>query len=110
MAPDTIQSFMCLAIGFAVAGLIADGYQALARHPLSFRLIEQGARAAALASVPLLVFAAPFIIMRHTLGSARVGRGHAVFVAIATAFAGFWSLMSGTVVAAGWVELVRLMA
>jgi hypothetical protein len=27
-------------------------------------------------------------------------------VAVATAIAGFWSLMSGTLVAAGWAELV----
>jgi hypothetical protein len=110
MAPETIGSLLSLAMGFAFAGLIASGYQALARRPLSFRLIERQRRAAALMAVPLLVFAAPFIIMRHTLKAAHVEGGNAGFVALATALAGFWSLMSGTVVAAGWVELVRLMA
>ena len=107
--PDSIESFLSLAIGFAVAGVLTNGYQALARHPLSFHLMVQRAQLAALASVPLLIFAAPFIIMRHCLQMARLEEGNAAFVAIATAIAGFWSLMSGTVVAAGWVELVRLL-
>lgn len=110
MAPETIELLLSLAMGFAFAGLIASGYQALARRPLSLRLIERQQRTLALMAVPLLVFAAPFIIMRHTLRAARAEGGNAGFVAVATALAGFWSLMSGTVVAAGWAELVRLMA
>ncbi|MBX6424754.1 MAG: hypothetical protein IRZ09_02350 [Variibacter sp.] len=108
MAPESLQCFLSLAIGFAVAGLLASGYQALTQRPLSFWLITQRATAAALAAVPLLVFAAPFLIMRSSLARGRK-RG-APLIAIATALAGFWSLMSGTVVAAGWLELVRLLA
>ncbi|HET9904576.1 MAG TPA: hypothetical protein VFQ27_12850 [Xanthobacteraceae bacterium] len=103
-----VELLLCLAIGFATAGMCASGYQAFARKPLNFRLIERQARAAALMTVPLLVLAAPFIIMRTTLRLARVDRGSGLVVMVATVLAGFWSLMSGTAVAAGWVELVRL--
>ena len=48
----------------------------------------------------VLLFSAPFIIMRNTL----IGRRHEgrrfEFVFAATLIAGFWSLMSGTVVVA----------
>lgn len=109
MAPDTIETFLSLAIGFAVAGLLCSGFQAFARHSLGFHLMHQRARLAALMAVPLLVFAAPFIIMRGSLRRAPAQQGKAAIIAVATIFAGFWSLMSGTVVAAGWVELMHLL-
>lgn len=110
MAPDSMLSLVTLAIGFAVAGLIADGFQVVTAKPLSFGLMAQTARGRALAAVPLLVFAAPFLIMRNTLRGRRLERRHGTFVALATVIAGFWSLMSGTVVAAGWVGFMRLIA
>jgi hypothetical protein len=109
MTPDNIESFLSLAIGFAVAGVLTSAYQALASRPLGFSVMVQREKRTALMSVPLLVFAAPFIIMRYSLRTARTEPGHAAFVALATALAGFWSLMSGTVVAAGWVGLVQLL-
>ena len=110
MAPDSLQSLLALAIGFAVAGLLADGYQLATARPLSFRLMAQNARGTALAAVPLLIFAAPFLIMRNTIRGRRLEQRHITFVALATMLAGFWSLMSGTVLAAGWIALVRLIA
>ena len=110
VSPDSLQSLLTLAIGFAVAGLLASGYQAATARPLSFHLMARQARLAALAAVPLLVFAAPFLIMRNTVRGRRLEQRPMTFVALATVVAGFWSLMSGTAVAAGWVELVRLLA
>jgi len=98
ISPDTIQSFFSLAIGFALAGSIATGYRLFAEHFPSFRLLEVGPTAARFASIPLLMFAAPFIIMRNTLRGRRLEGRRAEFVMIATAIAGVWSLMSGTVV------------
>jgi hypothetical protein len=109
MGSEPIEGFLSLAIGFAFAGVIAHGYQAFARRPLSFLAITARTRGAALAVVPLLVFAAPFIIMRSSLGVATPEHRNTGFVAMATMLAGFWSLMSGTVVAAGWAELIGLM-
>lgn len=110
MTGETFQSLLTLAIGFAVAGGLASGYQAATARPLSFRVLTHRARLAALVALPLLVFAAPFIIMRNTIRARGIERRPAGVVAIATAIAGFWSLMSGTLVAAGWAELVARLA
>jgi hypothetical protein len=98
ISPQAIESFFALMIGFAIAGLCATGYRLFAEHFPSFRLLEVGPAVARFASIPLLMFSAPFIIMRNTLRGRRIeGRG-AQFVMIATVIAGLWSLMSGTVV------------
>ena len=96
MTADQVESFFALAIGFAVAGLVASAYQLVTRRPASFRLLEQGP--GGVAAVPLIVFAAPFIIMRNTVRGCRIeGRPFGAVMA-ATIIAGGWSLMSGTVV------------
>lgn len=105
---DSVQSLLALLIGFGVAGVVANAYQLRAERPLSFRLMAAPERNRALAAVPMLVFAAPFIIMRNTVRGSRTEGRPAGFVAIATVIAGVWSLMSGTVVAAGWLALMRL--
>jgi hypothetical protein len=96
MSPDALNSLLSLCIGFALAGALASGYQALVQRPAGFGLLQQGAVPKAFAAVPFLVFAAPFIIMRNTLRGARIERRRFEFVMIATVLAGFWSLMSGT--------------
>src|SRR5947207_10598356 len=96
MSPEALSSFFTLAIGFAFAGVLASGYQALARRPAGFGLLNEGVAPKAFAAVPFLVFAAPFIIMRNTLMGAKVERRRFEFVMMATVLSGFWSLMSGT--------------
>lgn len=98
MSVSVIHSFMSLVFGFAVAGLLASGYQALADRPAGFGLLEERRTARALAAVPFLVFAAPFIIMRNTLRND--GPRPVQFVMLATVVVGFWSMMSGTAVIA----------
>jgi hypothetical protein len=97
MSAETVQSFFALAIGFAFAGMLASGYQAATSRPASFRLLQRGPRAQALAAVPFLVFAAPFIIMRNILRPLPIDASRFWVVMSATIVAGFWSLMSGTV-------------
>ncbi len=92
-----MQSFMALLIGFAVAGLISTGYQALTQRPASFRLLERGPKPATFAAIPFLAFAAPFIIMRNTIRGRRIEGRRFELVTIATVIAGIWSMMSGTV-------------
>ena len=96
MSPDALNSLLSLCIGFALAGALTSGYQALLQRPAGFALLEQGAAPKPFAAVPFLVFAAPFIIMRNTLRGARIERRRFEFVMLATILAGFWSLMSGT--------------
>lgn len=98
MSPDALNSLFCLCIGFAWAGALASGYQALLRQPAGFGLLKEGAAPRTFAAVPFLVFAAPFIIMRNTLRGARIEQRRFQFVMMATVLAGFWSLMSGTFV------------
>ena len=98
MSPDSIEAFFALAIGFAIAGVLATGYQAATSRPASFRLLRRGPQPATFAAVPLIVFAAPFIIMRNTIRGHRIMGGPIHMVMLATVIAGLWSLMSGTVV------------
>jgi hypothetical protein len=79
ISPESAESFIALAIGFAVAGLISTGYQLVTERPASFRLLERGPHPATFAAIPFLVFAAPFIIMRNTIrGSELEGRSAAL--------------------------------
>lgn len=96
MTPDTLHQALALALGFAFAGALASGYQALVNRPASFGLLSAGAGLLSVAAVPFLIFAAPFIIMRNTIRGRRKEDRPFQFVMIATVIAGFWSLMSGT--------------
>jgi hypothetical protein len=98
MSPEQLQSLLALGIGFAVAGLLATGYQYLTERPASFLLISRGPRIRALAALPLVILAAPFIIMRNTIRGRHLAGRRFEFVMLATILAGFWSLMSGTLV------------
>jgi hypothetical protein len=95
--PDKIDSLAALCIGFAFAGLLASGFELFVRRPLSFTLL-QGGGLGALASVPVLVFSAPLIIVRNTIRGRRFERRPFHFVMIATMIACLWSLMAGRVV------------
>jgi hypothetical protein len=98
MTFESLQNLIEVALGFAIAGLFTSGYQLATNRLPSFTQLSKGANAGTLASVPILVFAAPFLIMRNTiLGAIQDGRRFE-FVFMATLIAGFWSLMSGTAV------------
>ena len=97
VSSESLQLFLALLFGFGVAGLLATGYQLAVRQPLSFSLLEQGPKPAAFAAIPVLAFAAPFLIMRITL-LAPPDKRRFLAVMAATVMAGIWSLMSGTVV------------
>ena len=96
MSPDALNSLISLCIGFALAGALTSGYQALAARPAGFGLLQEGLPPRRFAAVPFLVFAAPFIIMRNTLRGMQVESRRVEFVMMATVIAGFWSMMSGT--------------
>ena len=110
MSPESIQSFLAVALGFAVAGMISTGYQLLTHRPASFRLLGGGAVPATFAAVPFLAFAAPFIIMRNTIRGRGIERRRIEFVMLATVAAGFWSMMSGTIVVMLIEAVERLLA
>ena len=96
MTPEAFNTFFSICIGFALAGALVNGYQALAQRPAGFGLLQEGVAPKTFAAVPFLVFDAPFIIMRNTLRGVRVESRRVEFVMMATVIAGFWSMMSGT--------------
>ena len=98
MAPEAIKSLFTLALGFGFAGLLASIYQLLTARPPSFALLRASAQGSPFVTIPLLMFTAPFIIMRNTLRAAHVEEGGFGFAMLATMVAGFWSLLSGTLV------------
>jgi hypothetical protein len=110
MSPQALQSIIVLFIGFSVAGTLSSGYQLVTERPLSFRLLNGGARPLTFLAIPVLTFAAPFVIMRNTLRGRRIERRRIEFVMLATILAGFWSLMSGTVVVTAFTAVSQLFA
>jgi hypothetical protein len=105
---DSITSLFALASGFAVAGLCASGYRLYGAHFPTFRLLQMGPMPSRLAAVPLLIFSAPFLIMRNSLRGRRVERRRVEFVMLATAIAGMWSFMSGTIVVTALQALLNV--
>ena len=97
MSAESLQNLFALALGFAVAGMCCSGYRAITSRLPSFGLLATGPSLTAFAAVPLLVFAAPFLILRNTLLGWAEERRRFEFVFLATLIAGFWSLMSGLV-------------
>ncbi len=96
MTPEALNTFFSICIGFALAGALVNGYQAVAQRPAGFGLLQDGVAPKTFAAVPFLVFAAPFIIMRNTLRGVRLESRRVEFVMMAAVIAGFWSMMSGT--------------
>src|SRR5947209_20525119 len=52
MTAEQVANFFALAIGFAVAGLVASAYQLVTCRPASFRLLGEGP--ASVVAVPLI--------------------------------------------------------
>jgi len=97
MSPESLQNVLALALGFAVAGLCSSAYQLITSRLPSFGLLSAGPSPSTLVAVPVLMLAAPFLIMRNTLLGRRQEGRRFEFVFLATLIAGFWSLMSGLV-------------
>ena len=97
MTPESLQMLLSLALGFAVAGLCSSAFQLATSRLPSFSLLSAGPSPSTFAAVPVLMLAAPFLIMRNTLLGRRQEGRRFEFVFLATLIAGFWSLMSGLV-------------
>lgn len=89
---------MTLALGFSVAGMLATGYEIVVRQRLGLGPLISGPSILAFATVILLVFAAPFVMLRHAIVAALTRQTGIEFVMVTTAVALFWSLMSGVAV------------
>jgi hypothetical protein len=95
--PAAFEALQALALGFAFAGLLASAFELFSERRASFSLLKSG-DLLAIACVPLVVFSAPFIILRNTVLGRRLERRPFVSVMAATVIACLWSLMSGRLV------------
>ena len=94
-----------LLIGFAFAGLLASAFELFTARRADFRLLQAGGLVA-VASVPVVVFSAPFLILRNTVRGWRIEGRPLVFVIIAGLIASVWSILSGRVV----LDLLHVLA
>ena len=97
LEPAAIHGLSALFLGFAFAGLVASAFEMFTQRRASFTLLQAGG-ALALASVPVVVFAAPFIIIRNTVRGRQIEGRPMQFVVLAGLVASLWSLACGQVV------------
>src|SRR6266850_1096739 len=55
MSPEALNSLFSLCIGFALAGALASGYQAMVQRPAGFGLLQAGVAPMTFAAVPFFV-------------------------------------------------------
>lgn len=92
--PANLDAIRALCLGFACSGLLASTFEVLAGRPASLRLL-QGGDLKALASVPLLVFAAPYLMITTTIRRPRFERARFSAAFASALVAGGWSLLCG---------------
>jgi ammonia channel protein AmtB len=95
MSPDAVQMLFAVAIGFAVAGVCVSAYRLATDRLPSIDLLNVGPRPAAFGALALLIFAAPFLIVRSTFASGGPRLARFQFAFLAAMIAGIWSMMSG---------------
>ncbi|MFN3673907.1 MAG: DUF6949 family protein [Bosea sp. (in: a-proteobacteria)] len=102
--PGAMEALQALVVGFAFAGLLASAFELFTMRRADFKLLESGG-IAAVASVPVVVFSAPFLILRNTARSRTIEGRPFAFVVIACLIAALWSMASGRVV----LDLLQMM-
>lgn len=95
--PATLEALQSLVLGFAFAGLLASAFELFTAQRADFKLLQAGGLAA-VASVPVVIFSAPFLILRNTVRGRRIEGRPFLFVMLASMIAAIWSMASGRVV------------
>ncbi|MGX5734009.1 DUF6949 family protein [Bosea thiooxidans] len=95
--PAALEALQSLFLGFAFAGLLASAYELFTARRADFQLLQTGGLSA-VASVPVVVFSAPFLILRNTVRGRRIEGRPFFFVMLASMIAAVWSMASGRVV------------
>jgi hypothetical protein len=95
--PEALEAVQSLVLGFAFAGLLASAFELFTARRADFKLLQAGGLTA-LASVPVVIFSAPFLILRNTVRGRRIEGRPFLFVMLASVIAGVWSMASGRVV------------
>jgi hypothetical protein len=79
ISPQTMESFLALALGFAIAGMSANGYRLFGEHFPSFRLWNR-LNGGAFCRHPSADAFRPVFIMRNTVRGSRIERRRFKFV------------------------------
>ena len=95
--PAAFEAIQAVLLGFAFAGLVASAFELVFERRASFSLLKTG-DLGAVACVPMVVFSAPFIIIRNTILGRRLENRPFLSVVMATIVACVWSLLSGRLV------------
>ena len=95
--PAVVEALQSLLLGFAFAGLLASAFELFTERRADFKLLQAGGFAA-VASVPVVIFSAPFLILRNTVRGRQSDGRPISFLMLAGLSAGIWSLVSGRVV------------
>ena len=95
--PAALEALQSLFIGFAFAGLLASAFELFTAKRADFRLLQSGGLSA-VASVPVVVFSAPFLIVRNTVRGRRIEGRPLIFVMLASMIASVWSMACGRIV------------
>ena len=95
--PAALEALQSLFIGFAFAGLLASAFELFTAQRADFRLLQSGGLFA-VASVPVVVFSAPFLIVRNTVRGRRIEGRPFIFVMLASMIASVWSMACGRIV------------
>lgn len=95
--PAALEALQSLLLGFAFAGLLASAFELFTARRADFKLLQAGGFAA-VASVPVVIFSAPFLILRNTVRGRRIEGRPFMFVMLASMIAAVWSMASGRVV------------
>lgn len=95
--PAALEVLKALFIGFAFAGLLASAFELFTTRRADFRLLQAGGLVA-VASVPVVVFSAPFLILRNTVRGRRIEGRPVPFMMLAAMIAAIWSVFSGRLV------------
>lgn len=103
--PAAFEALQSLLLGFAFAGLLASAFELFTARRADFKLLQAGGLAA-VASVPVVIFSAPFLILRNTVRGRRLEGRPFMFVMLASMIAAIWSLASGRVV----LDLLHVLA
>ena len=97
LEPSAVEALKSLILGFAFAGLLASAFELFTHRRAGFELLQSGG-VGAVASVPVVVFSAPFLILRNTVRGRRIEGRPLVFVIIAGLIASVWSILCGRLV------------
>jgi hypothetical protein len=108
MSVESVHTVLTLAFGFSFAGMLASFYQLITTRPASFTLLRTQAQSLVVAVLPFLMLTAPFIIMRNIIRGRKMAGHNFGYAMLATLIAGFWSLLSGTLLVTVF-ELLGLM-